>query len=53
VHGVEGALMAVLISRGDPVPTTLIRWLITGEHAANEVTIDIGWHPPGTPNPLA
>jgi hypothetical protein len=48
----ESTLMNLLISHGDPVATALIRWLITGEHTAHDVTIDLAWPQPSTPNPF-
>ena len=48
----ESALLEMLIDHGDPVATALIRYLVTGEHTARDVTIDLAWPQPGTPNPF-
>ncbi|WP_185935103.1 hypothetical protein [Mycolicibacterium hodleri] len=48
----ESTLIDIVIRYGDPVATALIRWLITGEHTALDVTIDLAWPQPGTPNPF-
>ena len=48
----ESTLIDLLISHSDPVATTLIRWLINGEHTARDVTIDLAWPQPGTPHPF-
>ena len=48
----ESTLIDILIRHSDPVATALIRWLITGEHTALDVTIDLAWPQPGTPNPF-
>ena len=45
----ELTLVDVLIRHGDPVATALIRWLVTGEHTARDVTVDLAWPQPGTP----
>jgi hypothetical protein len=43
----ESTLIDILIRHSGPVATALIRWLITGEHTARDVTIDLAW-----PNPV-
>ena len=42
----ESALMHVLLGHGDAVATALTRWLVTREHPAREITVDVGWPPP-------
>ena len=49
--GVETDRHDILIRHSDPVATALIQWLITGEHTARKVAVDLAWQP-GTPKPF-
>lgn len=48
----ESALFEMVIHHGDPAATTLIRWLVTSEHPAGGLTVDLAWSRPDTPIPF-
>lgn len=49
---IESALLELLIAHRGPVATGLLHWLLTGEHVHGALCVDIGWLPPGAPDPF-